>query len=244
MSTSLTTPPRLPSTSRLAAYWLAAVVLLEAVAFSLVWHVGDSFIAWILGSIALMALIPLLIAGTALMVEGIVAGWRSRSKPLRRLGIGLASTLVVAIGIGLTAPIHQSIGVAMTWSSLLLNHARYGSIIDQVRRGEIASPKDGKGRQESTQGITYEAERFGPRRVAFILPDHWLSDRQVILYDPSIRPRGAGRDADIDREQASLFDGWLKPYECSRLSGLYLSCYLSPADVGTTEGGARQSNVR
>ena len=230
MSTTLSERKRWPAASRLAAFWLATLVLFEAITFSLFWHIGDSFIAWITSSIALITLTPIfMIAGAALIVAGIVAGLRSRSAPSHRIGVGLAPLVAVAIGIGLTLPLHQGVGVAMTWSSLLFNRARYGTIIDQIRLGRIPPPKEGKGPQDSAQGIRFEAERSGLRRVAFILPDNWLSDWQVILYDPSIRPPVAGRrDADIDREQASPFDGWLQPYECSRLTGPYLSCYLSP----------------
>ena len=220
---------RWPTTSRLAVYWLAAVVLVEAVVFSLFWHIGDSSAAWITGSLGLMILMPaLLIAAVALMVAGIIEGLRRKSTALNRIGIGLTPVLFFVIGVGLTPPIHQGVGIAMTWDTLYVNGAQYHSIIEEVRRGEILRRRAGIGSQETSAGIDFEAERSGLQRVAFMLPDHWLSDRHVILYDPAIHPRGGGsHDVDIAREQASLFDGWLRPYECRRLSGQYLSCYLS-----------------
>ena len=209
-----------PNTS-LFVWWIVGFVVSSVFGLVLLW-LGGFIGAAVAFPIALLALA----LTAAMIVDGVVAGWRARSAPRRAASILIVRLVALVAAVFALVPINAGVENVMPWATLLVAHPGYERIVHQAEQNQLP-PRDGPSIQQTADGTEFEAEHSPPGRIAFYFPNHFLSDREAIVYDPSIagRPNGPNNN-EVAYLPKGTFDGWITLKDCSHMTGKYYKCWL------------------
>jgi hypothetical protein len=210
-------PRQWPPMWRTAGWWFVLAIGAAALVDALLWDISASFFAWIAAPLAaLVFAAPLLIGAIWIVVRCIANLIREREQLAKGLVTSAPPIAAIAIAIVLFNPIASGVGALLTWATFAHDRPRYEKIEAQILASPSRQTTPANPLRKTPDGQVFEAEHSPPYRIAFYLPDHWLSDRQAIIYTPQPGPT------------AAAFDDWLVSYDCRPLSGRYTTCWLSP----------------